>query len=323
MTLLTKKAIITSVCLLAVLALLIAGYTLLKKSGEEEKTDGTVYVNKYLASDMTEISYSYEGADAVTLTKTANDGWSLAGDEKLPLDSSVIGNMTNAVSNLAATRTVETDDTSEFGFDAPVLEVAGKYKDGVALSLTVGKANDIVGGVYLRDNVSGKIYLVGSGVASQFSKAREDLILIDNFPSFDDENLVSFNVKNKNGDKSTVTDKVGLTDLADIFRTLSFKAKGAIYADADIRESHGVTSSSASVTVNYKSPTYVTNADGTTSSVLSDASFELLFGNIFEKDGQNLCYYTIPGSSLLYVTDEATYGILMRYSTYKAADAAE
>jgi hypothetical protein len=269
------------------------------------------------------------------LSAAGNDTWQIADDPDYPIDSAYVDNMANAVSGLAAKREIETEDDGSFGFDVPSLIVKGEYNDGTKLSITVGATNDFNGQLYLKDEISGKIYLVESGFSGVFDYTRESLMLTDTFPTIDDDKLTSMTVRNKNGDECVVTDEVGLADSASIFKRMTFSSDGAFFADAKTLAACGidlVTSPFAELA--YKANVSVSNDDGTMSTVLTDESLKMVFGNAHTVESQDddgnvtestLYYYSTPGSSIVYSTTEAVYEELMRYATYIPAetDAAE
>ncbi len=330
----TKKTVITALSLLLVLALLIVGYTLLKNKNERDaaesdnEQEAAVFVNIYDSSDLVSMTYSNKSGD-LSFTKDANDAWHLKDDVNYPLDQTYVSNMANSICGLRAERAINSEESPEFGFESPVLKVAGEFKDGTQLSLTVGATNSFNGNVYLKDDVNSNMYLVESGFPGTFDYSMEDLMLTDTFPSIDNENLVSMTVTNSDGKQTTVTDSVGLKDSAEIFERLNFASENAFYCEADKMADYGIVEGGASAQLSYREKVSVTNDDGTMSSVMSDASFKIIFGDrhtVTEStsDGteseQVYYYYTTPGSNIVYSAKEAVFAELMRYAEYVAPE---
>ena len=312
-----KKALITIGVLILVLALLIVGYSLLKKnSGDAESAEteeAAEHVVDLTSSDVTSLKFENENA-SLSLKKNSNDGWYFEDEPSLPVNSSLVGNMTNAIASLESKRTVETYDDTEYGFDAPVLTLSGSYGTGRLFSFTVGATNSFNGYAYLKDNNSGKIHMIDADFASVFNYTKDALILLDDFPTYNKEDITSFTVKNTDGAENTVTDEDSLADLTDLFEALTFSSENVEYAGPDEKKELGITSDSAALTMNYKMTGSVTNDDGTTSSVSTDTSFKIVFGNLTEIDSENYFAYTTPGSNLSYFCPEAVYHEIMRYA---------
>ena len=332
----TKKTVITSLSLLLVLVLLIVGYKLLKdknardaEEAEAEEAASAIYVNDYEAENLKKLSYRGEDAD-LSFEKDANGSWKLSDDFNYPIDSSKVANMANAVSSLRAVRLIESEETPDFGFESPVLTVSGEYSDGAKLELSVGAENEYNGNVYLKDMISGKIYMIESGFKTAFDYTKESLMLIDEFPGISDDLLVSLEIRDAEGVENTVTDETGLKESAEIFRRLSFSSNNAFYATDEELKSVGITpSDSAYADLTYGKTVSLTNDDGTMSTVVQNENLKIVFGksHVISKtddDGSvtesNYYYYTAEGSHIVYSVSEAVYNELMRYSTYVAAE---
>ena len=335
----TKKTVLTSLALLLVLALLIVGYTLLKNKNErdaeeaqiEEQTK-TIYVNYFESENMERISYAADETE-LSFEKDANGRWQLSEDFLYPIDSSKIDNMANAVSSLRAERMIGTEDSPDFGLEAPTLRVTGEYSDGSKLELAVGATNDYNGNVYLKDLTSGNIYMVESGFKTAFDYTKESLMLIDEFPSMNDDLLVSLEIKDADGKENTITDSTGLKESAEVFRRLSFSSENAFYASDEELADCGISSTdSAYAYMTYGQEISVTNDDGTMSTVVQNEVMKIVFGNSHvisktDDDGNvtesTYYYYTTEGNHIIYSTTETVYNELMRYSTYVAAQSAD
>ncbi len=335
----TKKTVLISLSLLVVLALLIFGYTLLKNKNEREAEESeaeeqvkTIYVNDYEAEDMKKLSYT-SGENSLSFEKDANGAWKLSEDMFYPVDSSYVDNMANAISSLRAERLIETEESPDFGFDSPTLMVSAEYSGGSKVELAVGATNEYNGNVYLKDLIANKMYMVESSLVAAFDYTKESLMLIDEFPSFRDDLLVSLEIKDADGTENTITDENGLTESAEIFRNLSFSSNNAFYASDDELKEYGITvSGSAHAYLTYGKQISVTNDDGTMSTVVQNEVCKMVFGNSHvisstDDDGnvtENVYYYyTVEGSHIVYSVREAVYDELMHFSTYVAAESAD
>ena len=334
----TKKTVIIALALLLVLALLIVGYTMLKdkneRDAEQEQIDEqtkAVYVNNFEAENMKTLSYT-TGETSLSFEKDANGSWKLSDDIFFPIDSSIVGNMANAVSSLRAERAIESEESPDFGFDEPVLKIDGEYSDGSKLSLCIGASNDYNGCVYLKDLAADKMYMVEDGLKTAFEHTKEDLMLIDEFPSINDDLLVSLEIKDADGKENTVTDKTGLKESAEVFRRLSFSADNAFYADDEKLSECGISVDSPHAFMTFGKQVSVTNDDGTMSTVVQIEEMKIVFGksHVIQKtdDDGNVTestyyYYTTEGNHVVYSVREAVYNELMRYSTYVAAEKAD
>ena len=323
----TKKTVITAVALLLVLAGLIVGYKLLKDKNErdeaakqEEEVEQAISVTDFDTEKMTSLSYKNEKGE-VALTKTAA-GWVLEDDPLFPIDTAKADNMANALSGLGAKREITSADESEFGFDSPTLTVSGEWKDG-AVSLTVGAKNDFSNTYYLRDEGTGKIYLVESGFESVFDYAKNDLLKLDEFPEIDNTKAVSLKIRDADGNESEITDPEVLPDAASVFKRLTFSSDNVIYASDDEIASLGFSTSGPYAELAYKKSVTVSNEDGSMGEAEADETMKLFFGNahtveITADDGTVseavYYYYTTPENHIIYSIGEATYTELMRFA---------
>lgn len=342
-----KKRIAVSAALFAALAVLAALYFILKNAesketedgGTETENNGTIQVTDLDIDNITSLSYEIRETDdlndsddsddsnktgktSFSFVKNSGGQWELKDDKVFPLNDSALTNIAAAVSTLSATRTVG-GELSEYGLDEPFLTVYAKYSDGTSLSLSAGDTNSY--GTYVLDMTNNTVYLVDSSFKSSFKSSLNDFLKADKMPSVDTDFLTSLTVKDSDGKSGAVTDSEGLKEAAELFLSLDFPLENCAYTDSDGLSSFGITESSPSVTLNYKEATSVTNDDGTQSTVRSDASFELVFGNKFtlpdDGSGERLAYYyTTPGSVVLYAADEETYNKLMGYVNYTPKD---
>lgn len=332
-----RKSLIKLLSLTALLAVLIISYVVAKSHNNDgDNTDDdtnaeTIYVTNYNIDLINRISYETDGM-AVTLVKNSGGQWSLEENSLFPLKTSAVTSMISTVSTLTASRTVEGDSLSGYGLDTPTLKVSAEYSDGTSVSLSTGSENSY--GIYLLDNGTGKIYLADSSFTTFFPSKLSGLIQVDKMPDIDTDYLVSLALRDKYENENTVTDEEGLSAAAEYFLDLAFSAGDfAAVTDEDGLSEYGITDLSPFAELTYKEENTVTNSDGTTSTVRTDASFKLIFGDRFTepltaydddrnevKADQIMYYYTTPGSVIVYKADEATYEKLMAYATYTPAE---
>ena len=314
-----KKGLIGAAILLVILAALATGYLLLRNSPEEQTEETGVTINSKEASDAVTLSFT-KGDVSLAFEKDANGIWHLSDDKGLPVVASAVSSMANAVSTLEADREIVAPEAAEYGFEEPSLTVDVKYSDGVKASLVFGATNDFNGLVYCKDRANGKIYLVSASVLSPYDTKREAVIETDEMPLIEASDVTSLTVKDSDGNEATVTDEAALTDGATIFLALGFNATGCRSATGDDRAALGIDTDSAYAEIAYKTTSTVTDADGNTSTVEGTETFRIYFGDETEYEGETFRYYTIQGSSVIYLADEASYYTLTRYATYENID---
>lgn len=314
-----KKGLIGAAILLVILAALAVGYTLLKKSPAEETQEKTVTVNLRESKDAVGLSFTKDGA-SLSFETDANGIWHLTDDKDLPIFTSSVGSMAKAVSPLSADREIVAPDAPDYGFDEPSLTVEVRYSDNKTASLVFGATNDFNGLVYCKDKTSGKIYLVSAGVLSPFSVTRESLIDTDEMPLIEASDVTSLTVRDTDGNVSTVTDSAALTDGATIFLSLGFKPDGCRSAVGADRAALGIDTDGAYAEIAYKVKSTVYDADGNPSTVDGSETFRIYLGDETEYEGEKYHFYSVQGSSVIYLADDASYYTLTRYAAYVNID---
>ncbi len=310
-----KKGLIGAAILLAILAALAAGYMLLKKSPAEETQEKTVTVNARESKDAVALSFT-KGDTSLSFETDANGLWHLSDDTGLPIFSSSVGSMAKAVCPLSADREIVAPDAPDYGFEEPSLTVVIGYSDGKKTSLVFGATNDFNGLVYCKDKESGKIYLVSEGVLSPFSVTRESVIDTDEMPLIEASDVTSLTVRDTDGNVSTVTDSAAVTDGATIFLSLGFDPSGCISATGADRAALGIDTDGAYAEIAYSVKSTAYDADGNPKTVEGTETFRIYLGDETEYEGEKYHYYSVQGSSVIYLADDASYYTLTRYATY-------
>lgn len=335
-----KKNLIGLLSLAVLLVVLIVGYLIAKThngtetDGSDETPEETLYVTNYDNDLMTKLTYE-TGGNTITLVKNSGGIWQLEDNELFPLRSTAALSMTSAVSTLTAARTVEGDDLAAYGLDAPSFNVTAEYSDGTTVSLSAGNTSSY-GGEYVIDNISGRVYLVDM-FSGAFYTTLSDIVEVDEFPDIDTAYLVSMSLSDKYGNTNTVTDEKGLEEAAKLFIELKFSSAAWVAAvETEKLSEYGISDSSHFAELAYKEESTAQNSDGTTSTVRSDTSFKLIFGDRYvraststDEDGNQvetekiMYYYTTPGSNLVYSVDESAYEKLMAYALYTPSETAD
>lgn len=329
-----KKKLITVISLLLVLAVFLTAFLVMKSHNEkntvpEDATpDTTVKVTEKTADEMSHLIYVYDGKE-YSFTRNTDTTWSLDSDALFPVESNTVDTMASVISAVEAEKTVENGDTDAFGFDAPQLTVKGEYSDGSKIDLVFGKTNAFNELVYLKDALNGKIYMVASTVISPFKAETHELIKTDSLPTdIDEEYINGLTVTDETGASNTITDEYGLklTEAMELFYKLEFPASTCVYTDKEGLAEYGIGGSKAALELSYKATDVIFNDDGTSTSVKTDTSFEIIFGDswirqetIEGSDGEPYVeetvfyYYTVPDSTIVYSINGNDYEKLMAY----------
>ncbi len=311
-----RKGLIGAAVLLLILAALATGYMLLKKSPEEAQNASAVTVNEREAKDAVALSFTKDDT-SLSFDTDANGIWQLSDDVGLPIFSSSVAGMAKAVSPLIADREIVAPDAPDYGFGEPSLTVEVRYSDNKTSSLVFGATNDFNGLVYCKDKASGRIYLVSADVLSPFGATRESVIDTDEMPLIEASDVTSLTVRDTDGNVSTVTDPAAVTDGATIFLSLGFDPKGCRSAAGDELTALGIGPDSAYAEITYKVKSTVNDAEGNPKTVEGSEAFRIYFGDVTEYNGEKYHFYSIQGSRIIYLADEASYYTLTRYADYK------
>ncbi|MBQ7671414.1 MAG: DUF4340 domain-containing protein [Clostridia bacterium] len=175
----TKKAIIACVIVALVLAAFISAYLFMtSNSGKEEDASSSVVLNDRDKDEM--ISLSFEKGDiSLSFLKDANDIWNFADAPTTSIYYAYVNNMASAVTSFEPKQEITGGNEDDYGFSSPSLTVTCEYKNGIVYTLTFGDENEAVGGVYVKEAGSGKIYLADSSILSAFNETRETLTVPD------------------------------------------------------------------------------------------------------------------------------------------------
>lgn len=158
-----------------VLALLTVLYVMLvRHNTETEEEDTTVKVFDLDTGDVAAVRFSLDGEEETFTLK--DDTWSLASDAAFEVDSSKMSSLLDAVTAMAATRTLDNvTDLSEYGLDEPVQTMVLTMADGTVYTICWGSSNDMTGDdyVYIKEKED-VVYTVDYSILDALGETLED-----------------------------------------------------------------------------------------------------------------------------------------------------
>jgi len=310
--------------LLAVLAVIVAGYVIASRlTSEETREESDVQSISLLSvakDSVSRLEWEYEG-QTVVLEKSKGR-WKYSGDEKFPLDSGIVNTMLSAVSAVNASRSIDdAGSLSEYGLDKPECIIAvysSELADGK--KLIIGSKNEVTGEYYVQTDGDSAVYLVDESLRSAFAYTLMDLVAKEDIPYM--SRIDALTVRTQEGSERIVylqsSEGITYTDVytwfyevesaggkgysplsTDKVTRLHYKVRGLEWnscadysAEDEELEQYGLLEPRASVTVEYS----VSSAEKDKAS----SKFELLIGNEAD-DGE--CYAMIKGSDMVYLID--------------------
>lgn len=328
--------------LLLVLAILIAGSFVATKlnpenqDGGEEETETGVSIFTLDADSATALSWTY-GEETLSFENT-DGAWAYAEDGSFPLDSAYIDAMLSALSDVAASKTIENaEDLSQYGLEEPACAIS-VTADGSSTEFLLGDETALDGARYLSMG-DGNVYLVDSSLLNAFSYGLYDLVKLESIPAMSD--LLGLSVESAGEQLEIVyLEDSGLAysdayvwflEQEDGYLTLDTELTEALaetvtglawaecvdyHAEEDTLSAYGLDEPST-VTVRYLESAEVetneTDEDGNAvyETVQTEKSFVLELGASCE-DGY---YARIAGSNLVYLVDSSAAESLL-YTTY-------
>lgn len=164
-----RRTLAVLVTVIAVLGL--ALWALERSNAAEEAAsgaaaDGTIPLCSFSASDLSRITYTYQG-QTVTLDY-ADGGWTLVDDPDYHLDESACNTMVTALSSLNAKRQLDAQAGEDYGFDDPELTVTVTAA-GQTTTLTFGSSNAVTGDRYVQKDGDDALYTVDASRADCFA----------------------------------------------------------------------------------------------------------------------------------------------------------
>lgn len=185
----------------ALLALLIVVYVVLIPKLQPEQTveteAETEVIADYKTDDLTELSYTYAPND-ISLSfryKSTNFTWYLDGDENFPVDQTTLNAMATAVVSISADRKLGSDEISraDAGLDAPDYTITAKYGNNT-FTYYIGAYNSFTKSYYFAVDGDDSIYMIPSGLQSNFQYELLGLAAYETIPTFTTDTVSGYDV---------------------------------------------------------------------------------------------------------------------------------
>lgn len=175
-------------------------------SSEKDSTDTSTTAFETDTDKLTELTVTTEG-QSYTFTKS-DDTWSYSGDASFPLDQSNFEELAGKLKSISSDRELkDAEDVSEYGLDAPAVQVSIKNSDDETHTLEFGAVNDMTSNCYMTvDNDTSKIYMVASTLETAFNFKLNDLAEKESFPSITATTVTRLTVE-KQGEEAEVIEK--------------------------------------------------------------------------------------------------------------------
>lgn len=307
-----NKQLFTILALCMILAVLGICYYFAEryaKNKEEAETEDEIELYSMKEDEVYKIHYVNQMAD-VTLVKE-DDIWKLEEDKEFPVAQSIVETMVEDTASVAAKSLVtkNCEDLEQYQLEEPLLTITLEDKKGNEQKIAYGLETAAAGGCYAYTEDSRVIYVVPSNVTSDFEFTKNQLMEIPDIPEIDEENLISYSVKNAAG-KSYQAAKDDLEDIAYSLSDLSI-AEGILYkASAKEQRQYGLAEPTYVITVKYETTTEEESLDNSaTESTASEDNeekeekekhtFRLSVGEI--DDTEENYYVSIQGEEGIYL----------------------
>ena len=175
-------------------------------SSEEDSTDTATTAFETDTDKLTELTVTTEG-QSYTFTKS-DDIWSYSADASFPLDQSNFEELAGKLKSISSDRELkDAEDVSEYGLDAPAVQVSIKNSEDETHTLEFGAVNDMTSNCYMTiDNDTSKIYMVASDLETAFNFNLNDLAEKESFPSITATTVTKLTVE-KQGEEAEVIEK--------------------------------------------------------------------------------------------------------------------
>lgn len=323
-----KNKFMPMILMLAALVVLGGVYLVLDRmdlNAEPEEESTVVSIQDKSTEDIVSVTFNDINGSEMTLV-FEDDVWYIDSERDFPVDSSAVTEMLSDFGSILATRELD-GDTGEYGFDDPQNVITVKYSedDGDStVKYTVGDTNSFNSGTYLRDDVSGKVYICSTNLASSFEIEKSDLILLDTpAEGVEETSVKTVTITDANGVTNSITDTDGIEEfLGDPFDNIDCTDWVEYNVDEAGMAEYGISTEegSAGILLNFKKTISVTDDSGESTSIRQDATYNVWFGNT-EEDGS--VYYTITDSTFVYKLSSDNYDAVMEYLTYVPPETTE
>lgn len=328
-----KNKIIPLICLFVAVAALAGAYfyidslDLNNSAANESENDSTVVsIQSKSTEDLVSFTFNDKNGDALTLVKE-DGGWYISTDKTFPVDQSLIPDLTATFGTLLASRTLD-KDTGEYGFDKPQNVISATYDEEEGKSTvkyTIGDTNDFNGGTYVRDDISGNIYICASNPATNFAEVEQNGLIMLDIAAFDVEpaSTHTVTITGADGRKNIITDNDGIDEfLGDPFGNINCSDWVEYDCDESDMAKYGITKADdkAGILLNYKTTVSVTDENGESTPKRQETTYNIWFGDTLE-DGS--VYYTITNSKFVYKLAKKDFDVAMAYLDYVPKETTE
>lgn len=310
----SKKLIVLAAVLavLVIVTLVVQNIVTKNEEAATEAEDTSVTFLTVDADAVTALGWTYND-ETVNLTDT--DGtWADEDDAAFPVDATYPDAMLDVLNEVTASRAFKSDDTSEYGLDAPAYTIT--ISAGTDTTLLIGDTSEISGEYYASIG-DGNIYLVASDLVDPFTYGLWDILQMETIP--DMSALSGIDISTASGDLSLVKledSNYSYTDaytwflqqsyscdalgdaadtLADSLTGLSWASCVSYNATEEDLATYGLDDPNATVVMYY---TQDSDDDSDTTTAEAE-TFTLEIGG-FTDDGY---YARIQGSNMVYLID--------------------
>jgi hypothetical protein len=147
---------------------------------EDTKTTGKDESPKILSipeGDIVALSIKRKDGSETVVKKDAAGKWALTSPKQLGADTDALNGINNTLSSLNGDRVVEEKaaDLSQYGLNAPAVEVVITRKDGKTHKLLIGDDTPTGSGVYVMVDSDPRVYTAFSSTKTSLDKSWQDL----------------------------------------------------------------------------------------------------------------------------------------------------
>ena len=252
------------------LVLLLAAYFVMDRAEKKEEEAETEETESSLPVSVTEeelagVTVKNHG-ETMTFVK-GEEGWTYEEDRQFPLDETALQTKLNQLAGLSVERTLESpEDLSEYGLDAPTLEITVKKSDDTSFSLSIGDKNSGTGDYYMKVDEGTDVYTIAGTIPGSFDMTPYDVAEAEDFPAPEAADLREIEVEKDGKTLAFTTGNTGISwtlkgadgseSLADstAMETLTSAAAGLSYQEfVDYKgtelEKYGLDKPAAKITV--------------------------------------------------------------------------
>ena len=187
------------ILLCSALAVLVAGYLVLRPlTAQPEEGAGVVIASPDTSNiDMLSWTYSPEKEDSGSDDSSdpsgqsvelelSSDVWKYIPDDTFPVAQSSVENLLEQLAQITAGTTISSPSPlSEYGLDEPQVEISASTSAGETITLAIGDENSLTGECYLMvDGDASTLYTVSSTLKEAFSLGLYDVVEMEDLPEF-------------------------------------------------------------------------------------------------------------------------------------------